>query len=583
MRRASCAGGGSIDAALEHFTSLFIGLRTAFAAVAFVATLIIIHEFGHFFFAKVFGVGVQVFSVGFGRRLFGVVYGGTDYRLSLLPFGGYVMMEGADPFQDGGGGDGDPQSPTSFLNKPVWQRLIIVAAGPIFNLVLPVVVFTGLYMGGEPDVAAVVGEVQLASPGAAAGLQVGDRIVKVGETEVLFWTDIYDALGVGTPGQNMPFEVQRGGERLTLSVVLPQDMIISEGYGFPHQLGLQSDWANNIIGVDDPSSPAGRAGLKTNDRIAAVDGVPVGTWVALLDALEAKSGPVSLSVDRLNKTGDQESLTLTLTPDPTWTPRDVGVVDPNANPYGLGPANLFINQVVEGGAAAEAGILPGDHLVSINGRALGSWNEVVVRIGDAQQGEGDALSASAITVTLVREGAVRQLTVVPRVVEDTDALGRYRKRAMLGIATTPGTTVQPFTEARRYSFPEAVKQATRETWAVSVLVVEQVGKLLTGEAAPEKSLGGPIQIFRDAGQAAEEGLFAWARRLGLLSVSLGIVNFLPVPVLDGGQILFYLVEAVRGRPLSVAIRERAQQIGVLVLVALMFMVFIFDINRWISG
>ena len=96
-------------------------------------------------------------------------------------------------------------------------------------------------------------------------------------------------------------------------------------------------------------------------------------------------------------------------------------------------------------------------------------------------------------------------------------------------------------------------------------------------------MGGPIQIFRDAGQAAEEGLFAWARRLGLLSVSLGIVNFLPVPVLDGGQILFYLVEAVRGRPLSVAIRERAQQIGVLVLVALMFMVFIFDINRLISG
>ena len=152
--------------------------------MALVGILVFIHESGHFIFAKIFGVGVKVFSLGFGRRLFGVEWGGTDYRVSLIPAGGYVMMEGADPFQDGGDGDSDPDSPTSFMNKPVWQRLIIVAAGPAFNLLLPVVVFTALFMVGEPGAAPVLGQVDLYSSAQEAGLQVGDRVTHINGEEI---------------------------------------------------------------------------------------------------------------------------------------------------------------------------------------------------------------------------------------------------------------------------------------------------------------------------------------------------------------------------------------------------------------
>ena len=115
------------------------------------------------------------------------------------------------------------------------------------------------------------------------------------------------------------------------------------------------------------------------------------------------------------------------------------------------------------------------------------------------------------------------------------------------------------------------------------LTLGQVGKLVTGKAAPSKTLGGPVQIFRDAGRAAEEGIFTWARLMALLSISLGIINFLPVPVLDGGQFLFFALEGIRGRPVPLRFRERAQQVGVLALVALMLTVLVFDLNRWIAG
>ena len=149
-----------------------IGIK-GLGAVALVGILIFIHESGHFLFAKACGVGVRVFSLGFGRRLFGIVHNGTDYRVSLIPAGGYVMMEGADPFQDGGDGSVDADSETAFMNKPVWQRLIIVAAGPVFNLILPVLVFGGLYMYGQPEIGTWVGYVQPDSPAYEAGLRDG--------------------------------------------------------------------------------------------------------------------------------------------------------------------------------------------------------------------------------------------------------------------------------------------------------------------------------------------------------------------------------------------------------------------------
>ena len=173
-------------------------------------------------------------------------------------------------------------------------------------------------------------------------------------------------------------------------------------------------------------------------------------------------------------------------------------------------------------------------------------------------------------------------SVTPAVIRDTYVTGQYYFRPILGVIRLGGHVDGEMVRIY-YSLPAAFEQATVETTATGAFILAHIGKLITGEAAVKKSLGGPVEMFRQAGNAAERGLFDWARLLGMLSISLGVVNLLPVPVLDGGQILFHAVEGIRGRPLSLAIRERVQQIGLLFLVLLMLSVLVFDIQRIFEG
>jgi regulator of sigma E protease len=197
-------------------------------------------------------------------------------------------------------------------------------------------------------------------------------------------------------------------------------------------------------------------------------------------------------------------------------------------------------------------------------------------------GAGDEATAQPIQVELIRDGDLLSLEITPKVIRDTDMAGRYYYRPILGTSRGGGYVDGPTTR-QYYPFSLAISRATEETIFISGLIIEQLGKLITNEAAVEKSLGGPVEIMVQASQAAEKGLFTWARLMAMLSISLGIINLVPVPVLDGGQILFFLVEAIRGRPVSHVIRERAQQIGVLFIVMLMLMVLVFDIRRLFVG
>ena len=210
------------------------------------------------------------------------------------------------------------------------------------------------------------------------------------------------------------------------------------------------------------------------------------------------------------------------------------------------------------------------------------WGDVLEGVRGAMEGEGDDAGARALDVELVRAGEVKALRLTPQVIRDTDAQGRYYYRPVLGV-TRMGELVAGPTTRRYYTFPDALSRGTRETAFLAGFIVEQLGKLLTGEAAVRKSLGGPVEIVRQATIAAEEGLFTMARMMGMLSISLGIINLLPVPVLDGGQLLFYTIEGIRGRPVPQALRERAQQLGVLFLVVLMLSVLVFDVHRLFEG
>ncbi|MDP2304579.1 MAG: RIP metalloprotease RseP [Pseudomonadota bacterium] len=557
------------------------GVATSLAALLLIAALITIHEFGHFIVAKACGVRVKVFSVGIGGRLFGVKWGDTDYRISWFPFGGYVRMAGADPFMEGGGDDDDPRAQGAFMAQPAWKRLLIVFAGPAMNLALPFVVFTALKMAGEPQPRADVGTVYAEGGAAAAGVLPDDHIVSVEGTETLTWADVSEAFASSTDAA-LDLIVDRGGQRIPLTIPVE-----AGDYGDardPYDFGLTSLAPDTTVAVDDPASPAGRAGLATGDTLVSVGGAPVRTWNEVRRLFLAAQDPeVRVDVRRAGTEAEAGVTALTLRRDPTWVPTPTEVDDDLWQAWGLASGMVSVGEFAkDGSAASDAGVKEGDRLIAIDDQPIHVWRDVVLAVAASASGKGSEQTTREMIVTVRRAGVVSEIRVTPKVVEDTDELGRYRWRPLLGIGSGGGTVIPPLV-ARPYAFPDALARATDEVVLVSGFIVEQLGKLTTGEAAPQESLGGPVEIFRQTRAAAERGIFDWARQLGLFSISLGIINLLPIPVLDGGQIVMYLAEWVRGRPLPLILRERAQQAGIIFLVLLMLFVLVFDIHRAAVG
>lgn len=554
------------------------------SAVVLVGMLVFIHEFGHFIVAKACGVGVPVFSIGFGRRLVGVQIGETDYRLSALPFGGYVMLAGADPFGYVEDGAEDIPPERAFLNKPVWQRLLVIGAGPAFNLALPFIVFTLVLMAGEPQAGNEVGAIAPSGPAAELGIEPGDRILSVGGAETPTMAKVYAATAALPAGLHaVRVEGPRGQRSVELDV--PEGGLTS--------LGISSGRPSAVVGVDDPASPAGRAGLLTGDTVLAVGDAPVDDWVDLQQAFAAAAGPLRVRVQGPDG-GPREAV---IAPDPAYAPLGFDGSGTPSAAWGLLPAELFVDAVSasvqdDGGVftgcapapapppspAQLAGILDGDRFLTIDGQAVARWDHVIERVAGSLEGEGDAAVVRPLHLELVRAGQVVSLDLTPRVVETTDIYGDFVSRPMIGVYRLGRNVGAP--EVREYyAFPDAVSRSVDETLLLGTLMIEQMGKLVTGETSLRKNVGGPVEMVRQASAAAERGIFDFARLMGVLSISLGLVNLLPVPVLDGGQLLFFVLEAVRGRPVSVALRERAQQIGVIFMVVLMVSVLVMDLQK----
>ncbi|MBN2798750.1 MAG: site-2 protease family protein [Deltaproteobacteria bacterium] len=537
------------------------------AGLAMFVALVVVHEFGHFVVAKLFGIGVPVFSIGMGPKVYGVEWRGTEYRLSALPLGGYVRLAGADPFgEEAVEEEVDPR--LDFMRRPVYQRLLVMLAGPAFNLALPLVVFTGVLMLGEPQTIAQIGSVHAGSASEEAGLQAGDLILEVDGVPVHFWSEWIDALDTHK-GRAVPLRIARGGEELQLTL---GEGVIREGEAghidFEH-LGLSTQWVSSRVGVDGAGSAAGRAGMITGDAVSSVDGVEVSTWEALMRAM-TPGQPHQLEWLRADREGGITEHQGRIDPPLLWAPRPQ---DGLANPWGLVPVMVYVGQVMPGSAAAAAGILPDDRLLALDGAPVMDWANITMSTAGAVQ---------ARVLTLVRDDSLLEQRITPRM-EREFLGGEVRYRPIMGIALYPDAFAPPVMEHGYYGITEAVPRAFEESRFLFQRTVGVLGRLLTGEVKPAESLGGPIEIFRIAGEGADHGIYAFLRLMGTISISLGVVNLLPVPVLDGGQILFYLVEGIRGRPLSLAFRERVQMVGVLFLVAVMLMVMVIDVNRLFSG
>jgi regulator of sigma E protease len=346
-----------------------------FAFIIVLGVLIFFHEFGHFLIARLFGVGVEKFSLGFGPRLIGKRVGITDYRISAIPLGGYVKMVGEEPDAEVAPED----IPLSFTHKHVVKRMLIVAAGPVFNILLAVIIFFGTFL--------------------------------------------FEGALVFKPS----------------------------------------------VGEVTPGSPAATAGLEKGDLVTALNGMEISSWDELAEIINASQG-------------------------------------------------------------------------------------------------------SAITFTVRRAETTKQFLIAPKPVSVKNLFGEDVQRYVIGIMRSGEYYSKDLTAI------QAVSQSLSQTYQVTELMVVIIAKLIQGDVSV-KTLGGPIMIAQMAGDSAKSGVGSLIAFIALISVNLAIINLLPIPVLDGGHLLFFLIEAIKGSPVSVKVREVAQQIGLFLLIMLMILVFYNDITR----
>lgn len=542
-----------------------LALLAGFFAISF---LVLIHEAGHFIVARIFGIAVPVFSIGMGARLFGFTWRGTDYRFSALPVGGYVQMAGADPFgEEDADALVDPEE--SFTAKPVWQRLLVMLAGPGVNLALPFALFVLLLMLGQPSPGSRVGMVLPGTAVEEAGLRVDDRILAVDGQPVQIWRDVEDALA-RVAGRAVPVVVQVLRDDapldLTLDVSNLRPSAIS-GLDLT-SLGMREFYVSSRIGVDDPASPAAEAGLRTGDAIIGVDGASIQRFDHLLTALSGASHELTV----LRREGDDlNRLSLKLEARPGFDPGST----PYANPWGLVPAMLFASRVEPERPAALAGIEASDRFLTLDGAPVLSFDHFMELVARSTE-DG---TPRELSLKVRRAGEVLSIAVTPQVrVVETETV----HRPIIGVSAFGDIQrVVPF-DRKYHSLAEAVPRGAAEAMGV----IEETGRILrllvVAEKRVQDNVGGPVAIFQVAGVAADQGFFTFARFIGVISVSLGIINLLPIPVLDGGQIAFLLVEQLRGRPLSLELRERVQMVSVVGLVILMLLVTANDIQRWVG-
>jgi regulator of sigma E protease len=559
------------------------------AFVVLIGVLITVHELGHFIVAKLAGVRVLVFSIGFGPRLFGFKKGETDYRLSLFPLGGYVRMYGDDLSED----VPPEERHRAFLYKPFLPKSAISAAGPLANLVLPVFLFLLLFVGKETVPDAVVGTVVPGEPAAAAGILPGDRITHVSGAPVSVFSEVANIVE-GKPGVPLTLTVQRnvGAAEQTLQIAVtprtakaPTPLDAERKVG---RLGLLAVKELPIV-VVAAESPAAKAGLKSQDRITHVNGERTPTRDALLAALDAraaeawtlnvtrKDAPAPLSItigveeasvppisdDRFAVTSEEMSTpALLATLDETRAA--VGeAARTRALRRGLSPVDGLVTYVAEGTAAEAKRLDVGaERIVAVDGKPLRTPSDLEAALQSAPDvihvigllGD-DKVGKPAARVIAFRMGPPPQ-----RQLKSMRVLG-----AAIGAAYG-----DPLTVERNVSVGEAFTRGIHETKVLVVEVIRGFGLLFSGRVGLE-SLGGPITIFNLAGQAASIDSSTYIRLMGLISVNLAILNLLPIPILDGGHLLLFSIEAVQRRRLTIETRMKATKIG-LVFVGLMMII-----------
>jgi len=451
-------------------------VQTVVAFIVALGVLIVVHEFGHFIIARLCGVKVLRFSVGFGRALALWRLGPdrTEWVVAAIPFGGYVKMldEREGPVAPGELG-------RAFNRQSVWKRFAIVVAGPLFNFAFAVLVYAGLFMYGLPEARPILGTAAAGTIAAAAGVQAGDTVRAIDGEAITTWQELrWRVLQAAL--QREPVKLDTENERGHISTVT------LDLRGFP------------------------AADVET-------------------DVLER----VGLRLYR-----------------PAFPP--------------------VLGQVLAGGAAERAGLASGDRIIAVDGAPIENW-EAFVNAVRSHPG-------SAVTITFERSGHSETVEVVPEAVNAGAArIGRigagpqqpegYAEKLLIRVQHGPLTSLA---------------RAAAKTTDIAVFSLKMLGKMLVGEVS-WRHLSGPVTIADIAGQSASLGWVSYLTFLALISISLGVLNLLPIPLLDGGHLMYYAIEIIKGRPVSERFVELGQRVGLALLLVMMAFAFYNDLNRLLTG
>jgi regulator of sigma E protease len=437
-------------------------LHTVFDMGIVLGFMILIHEFGHYAAAKYFGVRVEVFSIGFGKRLLGFTKGETDYRISAIPLGGYVKMSGENPMDDRTGDPGE------FLSHPRWQRFVIALAGPAMNIMLAIALLTGVYMvhfeyPADLDEPAVVGWVNPDTPADKAGIQRGDRIIRVEDVQNPDWEQL-EVKAALSPNQPLNFGILRDGKIMDKTLI-PQPLGPNQ-YG---SMGWLPQEPSVTLTTVEPGMPAAKAGLKLGDQILTVNGQEIPHVAALIQLL--------------NHTKDQP-----------------------------------------------------------------------------------------LAVVVLRNGQKQTFTVKPVL----DSRGPGPDVYRIGVASLP-------TKVVKLGFSDALRRSLSDNKKSSFLILELLQKMAQRKVSM-KQVDGPIGIGSAVGAAArEEGWTPLLLITAAISLNLGIMNLLPIPILDGGVILLLFIESLMQKEISLPIKERIYQAAFVFLVLFAVMVIYNDLVKTLPG
>lgn len=538
------------------------GLSTIGPFIILLGLLIFVHELGHFLVAKYFGVRVEVFSLGFGKKIFQYKKGDTNYCLSLIPLGGYVKMYGDEINAD----ISEDQKKYSFTHKPVSQRIAVVLAGPLMNLFFAVLVFFVIAIIGEKAKAPVIGDVAEDSKAFASGFRSGDKVLKVGQDEVKTWDEFQHYLNK-FHGQSVAVEVEREDSNQTsaLSVIpelAPNPNILSLDETVGTVEGINEASRASSVGVRH-NSPAARSGLRTGDLITSINGRDVKYFRQLENRfIQLQSQPIQLQVLRyedLKKPPVKHSFEIA--PSQFASMAVLGFERPD----------LYLARVIEDSPAAAAGLKSGDRITRVGTAEPKEWDDIL-RTVKSFSGEG------SIEIGVEREGSPMSFQMTPKLTSHMNSQGGEEKRFTIGIIPWVQSQNPEAVVLKPDSLGAAFSRGIERTYEVSAMTVVSFIRLIQTKISP-KNIGGVISIGQAASETFKMGVVEFLTMMAVISINLFILNLLPVPVLDGGHLVFYTIEALRGAPLSMRKMEIAQQVGLAILMSLMAFALFNDFSR----